>query len=67
LSGERSSRSDLLEGPIGPVLRRLSLPMVMGAGAIILFHVIVTWRPARNDPIELRRAGVFDQGTRSGA
>jgi len=43
----------LLEGPIGPTLTRLAMPMVFGMTAIILFNVVDTLFVGRLGAIEL--------------
>ena len=49
-----STRSDaILNGPIGPTLRQMTVPMVIGIMAMILFQAVDTWFIGRLGTLEL--------------
>ncbi len=41
-SAQKTSKRDLTQGPVGPTLTRLAVPMAFGIGAVILFGVVDT-------------------------
>lgn len=49
----KTTSEDILNGPIGPTLRRMTTPMVIGILAVILFQAVDTWFIGRLGTTEL--------------
>lgn len=47
----------LLEGPVGPTLIRLTLPMMVGIAAILFFNIVDTFWVGQLGPHELAAMG----------
>ncbi|MGF1465505.1 MAG: MATE family efflux transporter [Sandaracinaceae bacterium] len=57
MGDEAERRRQLLEDPVGPTLLRLTLPMMLGIGAILFFNVVDTFWVGQLGPTELAAMG----------